>query len=269
MASRRTGCKRTKGLVAGLIFAVPALPSLTRAQAEEPPAALRPVPEDDRPKDAAPPAPAEGRGEGVLRKDAIRECRNRDPAKRIAALRTLAGASEKETLVFLIRMLQDPAAESRQAAAETLGASTDAEGVSVGPLCSVLVNEKEGPSARLAAARALSRAPYREQAIDAFIQTISGIDESERSLFEFGAGCTQILNALAGQDFGAGKDTPRRWRDWWKENRAQVRQEDARKRTDYLKAKRKEKEAQESRRKEMEAPAKGKGADGEKAPDPP
>ena len=45
--------------------------------------------------------------------------------------------------------------------------------------------------------------------------------------------------ALGGQDFGAGKDTPKKWQKWWSQNRSRILKEDAQQRADYKKSLRK------------------------------
>lgn len=179
------------------------------------------------------------RDEASLRRTFSREMRSRAPEKRVLAVKKLEGCKEDKTIALLVKVLRDPAPEVRKAAAGVLATATDGAGTAIKPLAAGLLNTKDQPDVRLACAKALAKARYRAEPIDALIQTISGIDKTQRHLFKFGADCTAMLNALAGQDFGAGKDTPKKWQNWWKKHRAAVTKEDVERRKEYKKSSRK------------------------------
>ncbi len=156
----------------------------------------------------------------------IKEFKDKSPAKREVALRRLVGLKEDKSLQLLAGALKDPDAGVRKTTAEVIATCTDASGATIKALCAILLNKKEDKDARLACAKALAKAPYKAEPIDALVQTISGIGEQEKDLYAFGAECTRILNELAGQDFGAGKETPDKWKKWWKDNQARTAKED-------------------------------------------
>jgi len=165
-----------------------------------------------------------------------KEFKDKTPAKREVALRRLVGLKEEKTLQALAVALRDPDAGVRKVAAEVIATCTDSSGAAVKSLCAILLNKKEDKDVRLASAKALSKAQYKAEPIDALVQTISGIGEQEKDLYAFGADCTRILNEVAGQDFGAGKETPDKWKKWWKDNQAKTAKEDQEKLIAYKKS---------------------------------
>lgn len=62
------------------------------------------------------------------------------------------------------------------------------------------------------------------------MKTICGIAGSQTDLYNFGAEVTKLPNSTAGQDFGAGKETPAQWKIWWMDNQTRIMSEDAKKR---------------------------------------
>ena len=177
--------------------------------------------------------------EAALRKTFLREFRARTAEDRIKAVNKLRGAMGEKTFILLAKALRDPAPDVRKSIAECVESGADGAGGAIKPLCALLTNEKEEVEVRMACASALGKARYRADAIGALVQTISGIDKTQRHLFKFGADCTAILNTLGGQDFGAGKDTPKNWQKWWSQNRSRILKEDAQHRAEYKKSLRK------------------------------
>ena len=156
----------------------------------------------------------------------IKEFKDKSPQARDVAVRRLVGLKEEATLQLLAGALKDPETSIRKSTAEVILTCTDSSGATIRPLCGILVNKREDKDLRLACARALAKAEYKAEPIDALIQTISGIGEQDKDLFAFGAECTKILNQLAGQDFGAGKETPDKWKAWWKDSKPKIAKED-------------------------------------------
>ena len=175
--------------------------------------------------------------EASLRDKFGREIKDKDAAKRVEAIGRLAGAREEKTMALLVACLRDAAPEVRTSAAECIAGCFDGGGLAIAPLCALLLNKKEDVAVRLACARALGKAHYRAEAIDALIQAISSIDEKEKNLYKFGADCTAVLNEAAGQNFGAAKETPDRWKKWWQTDKARIQQEDQERRAAYKKNK--------------------------------
>jgi len=166
----------------------------------------------------------------------IKEFKDKSTQARDVAVRRLVGLKEDATLQLLAGALKDPESSIRKSTAEVILTCTDSAGATIRPLCGILLNKREDKDLRLACARALAKAEYKAEPIDAFIQTISGIGEQEKDLYAFGAECTKILGQLAGQDFGAGKETPDKWKAWWKDNKAKVTKEDQDKLAAYKKS---------------------------------
>jgi hypothetical protein len=159
-----------------------------------------------------------------------------EPAKRIEAVKKLAGATEEKTIVALAGHLKDEAKEVRLAVAAALEGATDGAGAAIKPLAAILVDKKEDQDLRLACAKALSKSKYRHGPIHAMIETISNIESTERNLHEFGADVTGILNKFAGEDFGKGKFTAGLWEQWWDDNKAKFEKEDAARLKEYRKS---------------------------------
>jgi HEAT repeat protein len=174
--------------------------------------------------------------ESALREAFAKEFKDKDPAKRVEALRKLGALSNEKTLLVLAGALRDPEPRVRKATAEVISSCTDVAGAAVQGLCTSLLNKKEDKEVRTACAKALARAQVKAEAIDALVQAISGITEQEKDLFQFGADCTQSLNWLGAQDFGAGKETPDKWKRWWAENKAGIVKEDQEKLAAHRKA---------------------------------
>lgn len=180
-------------------------------------------------------SPAQDVTEPEARDAFAKEFKDKSPAKREVALRRLVGLKKEKTLQALAGALRDPDLAVRKAAAEVIATCTDSSGAAIKPLAAILQNKKEDKDLRLACARALSKAQYKAEPIDALVQTISGIGEQEKDLYAFGAECTRLLNELAGQDFGAGKETPDKWKKWWKDNQPKIVKEDQEKLVAYKK----------------------------------
>jgi HEAT repeat protein len=180
-----------------------------------------------------------GADEAALRDAFSREFKAKDAAKRVEAVKKLSGAKEEKSLLLLAGALKDPDKLVKKAAAEAIGAGEDAGGVAVKELCAVLVSKEEDPEARLACARALGKARYRTDAIDAMINAISNILNTERHLHQFGADVTEVLEKMTGENFKREKVTPQLWQNWWKDNKEKIKQEDEKKREEYKKAQKK------------------------------
>lgn len=174
--------------------------------------------------------------EAALREVFAREYKDRDPARRIEAIRRLNALHEEKTLLTLAGALRDPAVGVRTAAAEVIGTCTDVSGSAIKGLCATLVNKKENKDVRLACARSLKLVQYKAEAIDALIQTISGIAEQDKDLFPFGVECTGVLIWLTSQDFGFGKETAEKWKKWWVKNKARIVRDDQEKFDAYRKS---------------------------------
>jgi HEAT repeat protein len=177
-----------------------------------------------------------GADEAALREAFETAIRAAEPARRVEAVRKLSRANEEKTILLLAGHLKDAAKEVRLAIAAALEGATDGAGAAVKPLSAVLVDKKEEPEVRLACAKALSKSKYRHDPIHAMIQAISNITEFERHLFQFGADVTDLLNKVAGDDFGKTKQTPGLWEQWWEDNKAKLEKEDAARLREYRKS---------------------------------
>ena len=80
------------------------------------------------------------RDEAALRTAFEKEIKAKDAAKRVEAVKKLAGSKEEKTIEHLVKILKDPALEVRKAAAETLEGSTDGAGKAIKPLGDILSN---------------------------------------------------------------------------------------------------------------------------------
>lgn len=154
----------------------------------------------------------------------------KDVAPKLEALKKLAGAKEEKSIEVLAKALKDPEKDVRKTAAETLETAEDVQGRAIKPLGELMNDKKEEPELRLAAAKALGKAHFKAEPLEAFFQCIGGITNQDRTLFKFGADVTAVLNKFAGEDFGMGKQTASLWEQWWTDNKEKIRQEDARKR---------------------------------------
>ena len=150
-----------------------------------------------------------------------------EPAKRVEAVKKLAGAKEEKSVALLAGHLNDEAKEVRLAVAEALQGVTDGAGAAVKPLAALLVDKKADPDVRLACAKALAKSTYKHGPTHAMIETICSIGNEDRDLHKFGAEVTGILNKFTGEDFGKGKLTPGLWEQWWADNKAKLEKEDA------------------------------------------
>lgn len=154
----------------------------------------------------------------------------KDAAPRAEAVRKLAGAKEEKSIDVLAQALKDPEKDVRKAAAEALETAEDGKGKAIKALGALLNDKKEDPDLRLAAAKALGKARFKVEAIEAFLLCIGSITNQDRSLFKFGADVTLVLNKFAGEDFGAGKQTFSLWEQWWAENKEKTLKDDEQKR---------------------------------------
>jgi hypothetical protein len=176
------------------------------------------------------------RDEAALRESFAKEIQAKEAAGRVAAVKKLSGAKEEKTIELLAGALKDPALEVRKAAAETLEASTDGAGVAVKPLGEILVDKKDDVDLRLACAKALSKSRYKAEVFPYYFKTISAIEPEEKHLHKFGYQVTVILDGYVGKSFGALKNTPERWEEWWTDNQAALKKEDARQREEWKKS---------------------------------
>lgn len=176
------------------------------------------------------------RDEAALRESFAKEIQAKEAAGRVAAVKTLSGAKEEKTIELLAGALKDPALEVRKAAAETLEASTDGAGVAVKPLGEILVDKKDDLDLRLACAKALSKSRYKAEVFPYYFKTISTIEPEEKHLHQFGYQVTVILDGYVGKSFGAQKTTAERWEEWWTDNQAALKKDDAKKREEWKKA---------------------------------
>jgi len=175
------------------------------------------------------------RDEAALREAFEKEFQAKEAAHRVAAMKKLAGAKEEKTVDLMAGGLKDMDLEVRKAAAETIEGSTDGAGRAVKPLGVILEDKKEDQALRLACAKALSKSRYKGEVFPYFFKAIS-IDPEERHLHKFGYQVTQILDSYVGKSFGADRATPDRWEEWWTDNQAGLKKEDARQREEWNKA---------------------------------
>ncbi|HZE96138.1 MAG TPA: hypothetical protein VE981_03855 [Planctomycetota bacterium] len=166
--------------------------------------------------------------EAKKRETFLKEFKDKTPAKRIDAVQKMGGSTEDKSIVAVAAGLKDPVLDVKKAVAGCLQECTDAGGSAVKPLCAVVNNKKEDKDVRLACIKALAKEEYKAEAIDAMIQAIT-IDEKEKELYMFGAEVTRILAGFAGQDFGATKETPAKWQNWYKLNQGMLARADAEK----------------------------------------
>jgi hypothetical protein len=180
--------------------------------------------------------PLQDVSEAQARDTFTREFKDKSVQARDVAVRRLVGLKEEKTLQLLAGALKDPEGSIRKSAVEVILTCTDSAGAAIRSICGILLNKREDKELRALCARVLAKAEYKAEPIDALIQTISGIGEQDKDLFAFGAECSKILGQLAGQDFGAGKETPDKWKAWWKDNKAKVTKEDQEKLAAYKKS---------------------------------
>jgi len=175
------------------------------------------------------------RDEAALREAFVREIQADAAAQRVAAVKKLAGATEEKTVELLAASLKDKELGVRKAAAETLEASTDGGGVAIKPLGDVLIDKKEDLDLRLACAKALVKSRYKGEVFPILHKTMSSIESEERQFHQFGYHVTKLLDGYVGKSYGADKDTCERWEEWWTDNRAALKKDDAKKHEDWKK----------------------------------
>lgn len=164
--------------------------------------------------------------ESSLRESFTKDIKAKDAKKRAEAVKKLSGAKEEKTVELLVKSLKDPDLEVRKAAAETLEGVTDGAGLALDPLGTILEDKKADLDLRLLCAKALVKSPYKEKPCNSLIKTISAIESTERQFHKFGFEVTGLLDKFAGKSFGAGKDTPERWGEWWTDNKDRLHKED-------------------------------------------
>ena len=158
------------------------------------------------------------RDEGALRSAFEKEIKAKDAAKRVEAVKKLAGVREEKSIDLLVRSLKDADLEVRKAAAQALEGSTDGAGKAIKPLGEILVDKKDDLELRMACAKALAKARYKSEAFPFFFKAISTIGREERQFHKFGADVTAVLDGYVGKSFGADKATTERWEEWWSDN---------------------------------------------------
>jgi len=173
--------------------------------------------------------------EAALREAFAKEIQADGAAQRAAAVRKLAGATEEKTVELIAGSLKDRELEVRKAAAGTLEASTDWAGVAIKPLGEVLLDKKADLDLRLACAKALVKSRYKSEVFPILHKTMSSIESEEREFHKFGYLVTKQLDAYVGKTYGADKDTCERWEEWWTDNRAALKKEDAKKHEEWKK----------------------------------
>jgi hypothetical protein len=177
------------------------------------------------------------RDEAALRDAFAKEIKAKDAKKRVEAVKKLAGAKEEKTVELLAHSLKDPELDVRKAAAETLEVATDGAGVALDPLGEILMDKKADLDLRVLCAKALVKSSYKEKACNALIKTISAIENTERQFHKFGFEVTGMLDKFAGKSFGAAKETPERWGEWWTDNKERLHKEDEKTREEWKKDK--------------------------------
>lgn len=173
------------------------------------------------------------RDEAGLRDAFSKEIKSKDAARRVEAVKKLAGVKEEKSIDLLVHSLKDPALEVRKAAAETLEGSTDGAGRAIKPLGEILVDKKDDLELRMACAKALGKARYKGEAFQYFFKTISSIDREEKHFHRFGAEVTLVLDRFIGKSFGGDKTTVERWQEWWTDNKDAVAKADEQARKEW------------------------------------
>jgi len=173
--------------------------------------------------------------EAALREAFSNEIKAEAAAERVAAVKKLSGAAEEKTIELLAASLKDKELTVRKAAAETLEASTDGGGVAIKPLGDVLLDKKEDLDLRLACAKALVKSPYKAEVFQVMLKTMVSIESEEVHFHKFGFNVTKLLDAYIGRSYGADKMTCERWDEWWGNNQADLKKEDARKHEEWKK----------------------------------
>jgi len=166
------------------------------------------------------------RDEAALRDAFAKEIKAKDAAKRVEAVKKLAGAKEEKTILLLAHALKDPALDVSKAAAATLEGCTDGGGVAIKALGEILVDKKADLDLRLACAKALVKERYKSEVFPYLFTTISTIEPAERQFYKFGAEVTHLLDGYMGKSFEAGKTTADRWNEWWMDHQAELKKAD-------------------------------------------
>jgi len=174
--------------------------------------------------------------EAALREAFAKEIKSEAAAERVAAVKKLAGAKEEKTIELLAGVLKDKELEVRKAAAAALEASTDGGGVANKPLGEILVDKKDDLDLRFDCAKALAKSRYKGEVFQYFFKAMSEIGKEERDFHKFGFKVTRLLDSVIGKSFGTDKDTCERWEEWWTDNGAALRKEDARKHEEWKQA---------------------------------
>lgn len=173
------------------------------------------------------------RDEAALRDAFAKEIKAKDAARRVEAVKKLAGVKEEKSIDLLVHSLKDAALDVRKAAAETIEGATDGAGRAIQPLGEILADKKEDLDLRKACARALAKARYKSEAFPHFFKTISSIEREEKHFHKFGAEVTGILDGYVGKSFGAEKTTTERWQEWWTDNQKALAAEDEKKHKEW------------------------------------
>lgn len=176
------------------------------------------------------------RDEAALREAYSKEIQAKEASARVAAVKKLAGAKEHKSIELLAGALKDESLDVKKAAAEALEGVSDEGGAAVQPLGESLANPKEDVALRLQCAKSLSKSPYKGDVFPYFFKTITGIGPEEKHLHKFGYQVTVILDGYVGKSFGAGRETPERWEEWWTDNQAALKAADAKRREEWKKA---------------------------------
>lgn len=177
------------------------------------------------------------RDEAALRESFTKDIKAKDAKKRVEAVKKLAGAKEEKTVELLAHSLKDPELDVRKAAAETLEGATDGAGAALDALGEILMDKKADLGLRVLCAKVLVKSSYKEKPCHFLITTISAIENTEREFHKFGFEVTGMLDKFAGKSFGAGKDTPERWGEWWTDNKDRLHKEDEKTREEWKKEK--------------------------------
>jgi hypothetical protein len=173
--------------------------------------------------------------EAALREAFAKEIRAEAAAERVAAVKKLAGAKEEKTIELLAGALKDKELEVRKAAAAALEASTDGGGVANKPLGEIVVDKKDDLDLRVDCAKALAKSRYKGEVFQVFFKAMSEIGKEEREFHKFGFKVTRLLDSVIGKSYGTDKDTCERWEEWWTDNGATLKKEDAKKHEDWKK----------------------------------
>ena len=169
----------------------------------------------------------EGRSnEPLLREVFVREFKDKDPVRRLEAVRRLSSQSEEKTILLLSDALRDPEALVRKAVVEAIGSCTDRTGAGIKALTAALLNKKEDRAVRIAVAKALCTVRIKADALEALVQAITSVGDLEKDLQPLVSECTRTLGWVTGKDFGAGKETPEKWKRWLADNKTRIVRED-------------------------------------------